>query len=229
MQTALPQEGQSLAESCSECLMLIQQVRLAPSIGDPQQLRARTLDVLKRFERKATDAGIDREEIQNAKFALVAFIDEAVTGVPFADKESWLANPLQSELFGLNHAGEEFFRRLDELRQRRQESHQVLEVYYLCLVLGFKGKYLLDSPEGLRRLVEESKADIIRAKQRRHAQSLSPHGKPQENLGTMVRGGIPVWALAAGAGGIGVLAFLVLSWLIRGGAERVKMLIEMAG
>jgi len=229
MQTTRLPERQSLAESCSETLMLIQQLRLAESIDDPRQLRSRTLDGLKRLERDARDVGLESEDIQNAKFALVAFIDEAITGVSFAEKESWLANPLQSELFGLNYAGEEFFRRLNDLRQRPQANVPVLEVYYLCLVLGFKGKYLLDNPEGLRRLVEDTKADIVRAKEQRLSQSLSPHGKPQENLGEIVTRDLPGWVLAVSAAAVGFLFFLVMTWLISGTAEKVRSLIETAG
>ena len=93
------------------------------------------------------------------------------------------------------------------------------------MVLGFKGKYLLDSPEVLRHLVEDTKADIVRAKER----PLSPHGKPQENLGGVVARNLPAWVLAAGAGGLGFLVFLIMSWLIGGAADRVRALIEQAG
>src|SRR5512133_2449638 len=135
----------SLAELSSECLMLIQQLRLAKNVEDPGRLRAKTMDVLARFEREAKDSGFDAETTRNAEFALAAFLDEAVTALPFAEKDIWIANPIQSEMFGLNYAGEEIFRRLEELRRRPNEHLQVLEVYYLCLVLGFKGKYQMDN------------------------------------------------------------------------------------
>jgi type VI secretion system protein ImpK len=209
--------------------MLIQQLRLAKNVEDPQMLRSKTLEVLARLERDARDNGFDTETCKNAKFALVAFLDEAVTGLSFADKEMWITNPLQSELFGVNSAGEEFFRRLDDLRRRPQEHIQVLEVYYLCLVLGFKGKYHLDNPEGLRQLVEDTKADIVRTKERRFHFPLSPHGAPEEKFGEIVTRSLPGWLVAAAAGGIGVIFFLVLSWLISGSADTIKTLIETAG
>jgi type VI secretion system protein ImpK len=209
--------------------MLIQQLRLAKNVENPERLRTKTMEVLARLDRDARDAGVDTETCKSAKFALVAFLDEAVTSVSFAEKEVWISNPLQSELFGLNSAGEDFFRRLDELRRRPQENIPVLEVYYLCLVLGFKGKYLLDNPEGLRHLVEETKSDIIRAKERRFQIPLSPHGMPEEKFGEIVTKNLPGWLVAAAAGGIGVVCFLVLSWLISGAADTVKMLIETAG
>lgn len=222
-------EPRSLAELASECLMLIQQLRVARNVEDPGRLRSKTLEVLARFERQAKDAGFDTETCKRAEFALVAFLDEAVTGLSFQDKEGWTVNPLQSELFGLNYAGEEFFRRLEELRKRPHENIQVLEVYYLCLVLGFKGKYHLDNPEGLRQLVEETKVDILRAKERRFQLPLSPHGAPEEKLGEIVTRHLPGWLVAAAAGGIAVLFFLVLSWLMSGAADTVKSLIETVG
>ncbi len=229
MSTSRNAELHSLAEFASECLMLIQQLRLAKNIEDPRRLRSKTLEVLTHFERQARDAGFDAEICRNAEFALVAFLDEAVTGLSFQEKEVWMANPLQSELFGLNSAGEEFFRKLDDLRRRPQEHIQILEVYYLCLVLGFKGKYHLDNPEGLRQLVVETKADILRTKERRLQVPLSPHGAPEEKFAEIVTRNLPGWLVAAAAGGVGILFFLVLSWLISGAADTVKTLIETAG
>ncbi len=220
---------QTLSSAAEECLMLVQQIRLAADIGDPAQLRARTLDALKRFEGTARASGYDNEVVQSAKFALVAFFDEAVTGTQFAGKETWAASPLQAELFGLNYAGEEFFRRLNDLRQRPQANIPLLEVYYLCMVLGFKGKFLLDSPEVLRHLVEDTKTDIVRAKDQRFVQPLSPHGRPEENFGGVVKRDLPPWVLAVGAASLAFVVFLVLSWLIGGAADQVRTLIEMAG
>jgi type VI secretion system protein ImpK len=229
MATSRSVEHHSLADIAGECLMLIQQLRLAKNVEDPHRLRPKTMEVLTRFEREAKNSGFDNETSKNAEFALVAFLDEAVTGLPFADKETWLVNPLQSELFGLNYAGEDFFRRLEELRRRPQEYIQVLEVYYLCLVLGFKGKYHMDNPEGLRQLVEDTKADILRTKDRRYQIPLAPHGAPEEKLGEIVTRNLPGWMVAAAAGGVAVMFFLVLSWLISSAADTVKAVIESAG
>lgn len=221
-------ERQGLAENCSESLMLIQQLRLAGSIDDSTRLRSKILDVLSRMERGARDSGVEHEDIQQAKFALVAFLDEAITGLTFSEKESWIANPLQLELFQLNSAGEEFYRRLGELRQRPQQNTQVLEVYYLCMVLGFKGKYLYDNPEGLRRLVEDTKADIHRGKGGSPSQALSPHGHPDEKLAEVVTRDIPGWVIAVSVMAIGLFLFLILTFIINGSADKVKTFMEAA-
>ncbi len=223
-------EKQTLPELGSECLMLILQLRLAKNIDDPARLRDRTKEVLDRLERRAKDIGMELEDIMNVKFVLVAFIDEAIIGVNFSQKDSWLANPLQMEIFGRNDAGVEVFRRLNELRQRPQVHAQVLEVYCLCLMLGYKGKYAYQETEALRGLVEDTKADLSRVRDGgRLAPVLSPHGKPEDRLTDVVYRDIPAWVIGAAAAALGVLFFLVMSWLVTGSADAVINIIASVG
>jgi type VI secretion system protein ImpK len=55
----------------------------------------------------------------------------------------WARKPLQDELFGEHRAGENYFTYVDKLMQRDDAPvlADILEVYQLCLLLGFKGKY----------------------------------------------------------------------------------------
>lgn len=210
--------------------MLILQLRSAKSIDDPARLRERTKDVLDRLERQAKDSGFELDDIKNTKFALVAFIDEAITGVNFSQKDAWMANPLQMEIFGRYDAGEEFFRRLNELRQRPQVHAPVLEVYCLCLLLGYKGKYAYQDTEALRGLVEDTKGDLGRVSEGgRFSQVLSPHGKPEDRITDVVYRDVPAWVIGAAAAAIGVLFFLVMSWLITGSADTVINVIASVG
>lgn len=223
-------EKVTLSDVSSDCLMLILQLRSAKSIDDPTRLRERIKEVLDRMERRAKEVGISQEDVTNAKFALVAFIDEAITGVNFSQKDAWLANPLQMELFARYDAGEEFFRRLNELRQRAQAHAQVLEIYCLCLMLGYKGKYAFQGTEALRGLVEDTKAELHRVRESgRSGLVLSPHGNPQDKLTDVVYRDIPTWVIGAAAAAVGVLFFLVMSWLITGNANDVITIISSAG
>ena len=84
------------------------------------------------------------EQIEAIKFALVAFIDETALSPAndFPLRREWEQLPLQLEYFKGRLAGNKFFERLDTLlAQPETEGADVVEVYYLCLLLGFKGKY----------------------------------------------------------------------------------------
>lgn len=214
-----PEENLDLPGLCSEFLMLIMQIRVTRQLDDPATLRARVKDLLSRLDSKARSAGIEFEQLELAKFALVVFLDEAITGIDFADKDSWLASPLQMELYNRYDAGEEFFKRLQQVRQRPQANLQALEIYYLCLVAGFKGKYHHSDPETLRGLIEDIRAEIFRFRETRIPQTLSPHGKPEESVLEVVSKDIPAWVIGVVAVAIGVLFFIVMSFLIEGAAD----------
>jgi type VI secretion system protein ImpK len=71
--------------------------------------------------------------------------------------------PLQEEMFGHHVAGETFFENLEKLLSR-QDTHDVadvLEVYALCLLMGYKGRYGMSGPDATRPIID-STLDKIR-------------------------------------------------------------------
>jgi type VI secretion system protein ImpK len=58
-------------------------------------------------------------------------------------RPEWERRTLQEELFGQTDAGVVFFEKLDHFRTRRDSPQlaDILEVYLLCLLLGFEGRY----------------------------------------------------------------------------------------
>ncbi|WP_298271412.1 type IVB secretion system protein IcmH/DotU [Geobacter sp.] len=106
-----------------------------PAYGDIR----REIDLLlAAAESNALRGSIPREEFELARFAVCAWIDEAVLSSPWSEKEHWLREQLQRVHHDTTEGGEEFFRRLEGLGLHQRE---VREVYYLCLALGFTGRY----------------------------------------------------------------------------------------
>lgn len=113
---------------------------------------------------KAKENGL---EIADAKYALVAFIDELALHQEWQDRLLWMVKPLQVELFGEHLAGEGFFKRLEQLRQHPQRNIDTLEIYYICLELGFAGIYQLHGLEHLQaiRVNLADQIQLLRGKQ----------------------------------------------------------------
>ncbi len=84
------------------------------------------------------------------KYALVAFVDEFFLNRDTESSDIWRQHPLQVEYFNELLAGERFFIKLDELYQAQKKD--VLEIYYYCLLLGFKGKYALIGEKELKQI-----------------------------------------------------------------------------
>lgn len=87
---------------------------------------------------QARAIGLPQSEVQDALFAVVTWLDEAVLTSGWIHAERWKRAQLQKAHFSTTRGGVEFFTRLDAL-----PAHQkaVREVYYFCLMLGFKGQY----------------------------------------------------------------------------------------
>jgi type VI secretion system protein ImpK len=87
--------------------------------------------------------GYNADDIKMATLALVGFLDESVLNLRNPMFADWPRKPLQEELFGIHMAGEIFFRNLETLMGRSDSADlaDVLEVHYLCLLLGFGGRY----------------------------------------------------------------------------------------
>lgn len=82
--------------------------------------------------------GLSLEDFGLARFAICAWIDEAILSSAWNEKSLWLREQLQRLHYNTTEAGEEFFAKMNALGLRQRE---VREVYYLCLALGFTGKF----------------------------------------------------------------------------------------
>src|SRR5262249_46555623 len=89
-------------------------------------------------------------------------------------REDWIGSPLLLQYFGEAFAGVKFFERLDGVLERPEQEADVIEIYYLCLLLGYKGKYhtfLEDQLPGVVKNVEEK----LRLAGRLNKNILAPH------------------------------------------------------
>ncbi len=115
--------------------------------ANSQDFRTSIRAALKAAMEQAKSMGYSSETNQLAFFAVVAFLDESVLKMQNPAFADWAQRPLQEEMFGHNRAGEVFFDHLHTLlvRQDSAETADSLEVFCLCMLLGFKGKYALSA------------------------------------------------------------------------------------
>ena len=214
-----------LAELCSQLIMLLLHLRASEEFGDETVLRQKINDLFHTWEHKCKRAGIEFDDIQMTKFALVAFMDETIITSNWSKRDVWIANPLQLELYNRFDAGEDFFKRLDELRQRSKVHTNVLEVYYLCMALGFEGMFQLRDREKLRWIIEDTYNEL-RQISGRSSEQLSPHGFPSDEIVETVKNEIPLWIIGVVATGFFIFIYLILTFFINSKADSAKNVIE---
>jgi type VI secretion system protein ImpK len=113
------------------------------SLTNVDTFRRRMKLALQEVEQKASAAGYGPGDIRDAAFAVVAFLDEAILSSKDPKAEEWRKRPLNVDLFGQAIAGDVFFDKLAEIERRNESPHQadLLEVFLLCLLLGFEGRF----------------------------------------------------------------------------------------
>lgn len=220
-----PPPAGRLSTFYGEALALALQLQAAAEFGDSDVLRERTTRLLKRAEREAHEAGVERDATRQATFAVVALLDETVRASGWSGRERWSAAPLQLEMFDRNDAGEEFFVRLDALREAPAEHADLLELYYLCLSLGFKGRYEFLPPAEHRELVRGVYRDLRRVPGMGEG-PLAPHAEPAGRVAATVRRRVPPWAVLAVCGALAVIAYTSLAVYSRATAASAVTAIE---
>ncbi|WP_412062103.1 type IVB secretion system protein IcmH/DotU [Rubrivirga sp. IMCC45206] len=198
----------SLAGAFTPVFSLVLQLRASDHLGDPTDLRTRIESMLREAAAAAREAGAADGDVEEATEAMVAFLDEAVLGSAWPGRDAWASEPLQLTHYDRNDLGERFFDRLKRVLDEGAVRRDVLEVYYLCLALGFKGRYAIHGREVLRRLVTDLHE---RLSNRTAPGALAPRGHSREVPAEAEKGGIPTWALWAGAAALVLLLYLGLS------------------
>ncbi len=197
------------------------------AVSDSEAFRAHMRNALKTAESEGARRGYSPEDVRQAQFAIVGFLDESVlnsNNPAFAD---WARRPLQEELFGGHFAGEVVFQNLEGLLAKRESSElaDVLEVYHLCLLLGYEGRYRISGRESLRPIMD-SVGDKIR-RIRGASGALSPHWAPPTTA-IPVGTGDPLartfLVMALSCVGLAVVLFVVFKLLLGFGASDLHAL-----
>ena len=140
---APPRRGQ-LALALQEVLTAIARLRTNRQVAaDADSFRTHVKQLLSGAERDARRLGYAADDVGTALYAVVAFLDESVLNSSQPMFAGWPSRPLQEELFGGHMGGELFFQHLRHhlAREESDDLADLLEVFLLCLLLGFQGRY----------------------------------------------------------------------------------------
>lgn len=167
---------------------------------------------LNTVDNNAKKLGISADDVYAAKYAYCAAVDEIVLRSTFSIRSSWERHPLQLVLFGDQLAGENFFKKLEELRLKGATHVQALEVFYMCLLLGFQGRYMLESPEKLPYLTSRLGEEIANIKGK--SAGFSPFWDRPDQISNRIRSEMPLWVVAAILALVSLLAFIGINKML---------------
>jgi type VI secretion system protein ImpK len=195
------------------------------NVANADAFRDHIKQLIATADRQARSAGYDGGYVKLAVYAYVAFLDESVLNSSQPSFAAWPRRPLQEEIFGDHTAGETFFLHLRDLlgRQDSEELADVLEVFQLCLLLGFRGRYGVGDRGGLEGLTTAVNEKIARI--RGGSGPLSPSWAlpPQETVEATVDSWVPRLAtIAAVSLALAILLFVVFRLLLGAGITELE-------
>lgn len=129
----------TLVAFANPILSAVPQIAAARNHPDPARLRETLQDLIEAFEAGASKAGVGDETLEGAVYALCCLVDDCAASTPWG--KDWTTKGLLHELRGETDGGEEFFELLQATTQKPEDKGNLLEFLYICLALGFQGRY----------------------------------------------------------------------------------------
>jgi len=169
--------AENLAWVFQEIFTVIERMRSnRQPVTDANAFRHQVREAIKMADGEARKRGYDGEEIKLAIFAVIAFLDESILNMRSPVFADWPRQPMQEEYFGHHVAGEIFFQHLQKLLTMNdsQSLADLLEVFQLCMLLGFMGRFSLGSRGDLQPILQATADKIHRI--RRTSLAISPAG-----------------------------------------------------
>ncbi len=186
-------------------LFLLKNGALPP---EREQFSERITAFLAEFDREARKLRAHGDDIEAAKYAWCAALDEIILASGVALRGEWERRPLQLVIFGDQLAGEHFYDRLEALRGKGGARLPALQVFHLCLLLGFRGKYALDASDKLAYLTARLGDEIAHIKGK--SRGFAPQAERPDQVVNKLRSDVPLWVLSALFALIGLGAYLGL-------------------
>jgi len=94
--------------------------------------------LIRKIEEAEAKLGL-REEWKLSKYAICGWIDSRLIEIPWQESGWWKDHCLEKKFFGTRDAHEDFFKKAIEAGSLPNKN--ALEVFYLAVVLGFRGFY----------------------------------------------------------------------------------------
>lgn len=201
----------------ASALLLSEVVRLKTSAAAENfdALNERLNVAIKLFEHRALQEGMDGGQVMAARYVLCTVVDEAVVTTPWGNESAWSQMSLLSIFHNETFGGEKFFQLLEHLSRNPVKHLAMLELMYICLSLGFEGKYRV-LPRGMLELeaIRDSLYRQIRQLRGDIPRELSPHWEGLKDGRRRLVRIVPGWLVAVATVAGLALLYAGFSWVL---------------
>ncbi|MBG6248328.1 MULTISPECIES: type IVB secretion system protein IcmH/DotU [Symbiopectobacterium] len=155
---SLPGQGiNPMIDAMTPLLGMVESVRQLVAYEDVPDLYKRVVSEIQAIEQELHAHGYENGVILSFRYILCTVIDEAVMAREWGAQSIWSAHSLLTRFHNETWGGEKVFVLLDRLQEDPARYRDILEFIYLCLCLGFEGRYrvMVQGREELDRVVQK--------------------------------------------------------------------------
>ncbi|MFA7554826.1 MAG: type IVB secretion system protein IcmH/DotU [Spongiibacteraceae bacterium] len=187
-----------IVTAASNILTVSNRLRTTLEHNDPQGLQRQLINEIKQFEQAAKNQQVPAEQLLPARYLLCALLDEIALNAPWGASSRWSQHSLLSQFHNETSGGEKFFSVLQRMLEAPAQHLDVLELFYLCLSLGFQGKFRLD-PRGRENLehISSSLYQTIKNYRGEFQPDLSPNWSSHVACQRSMMQYIPLWVVSS--------------------------------
>jgi type VI secretion system protein ImpK len=215
-----------LIAAANPLLNMVPQLRATLQYADPSGLKDFIAQNIKSFEIHARAAGVAPEKVIGARNAQSTLLDETAPSTPWGSGV-WPKHSLLVMFHGEAWGGEKFFLLLSKLAENPRANRDLLEFMYVCLSLGFEGRYRV-SENGKAQLesVRERLAQLLDRERGEYERDLSLRWQPTTIKRARVLALLPAWVLGALCGLVMLAGYLTFSFLLNSASDPVFTQIQ---
>jgi type VI secretion system protein ImpK len=224
--TAIAAGINPLIAAANPLLNIVLQLRATLQHPDPSSLRDYIAQNIKIFEGRAKATGIAPEKIIAARYVLCTLLDETAASTPWGSG-IWAKHSLLVMFHSEAWGGEKFFQLLSKLAENPKANRDLLEFMYVCLTLGFEGRYrVIENGKAHLDALRERLAELLSKEQGEYERDLSPHWQAALIKRAKILTLLPVWVLAALCGLIMLTAYLSFSFQLNNTSDPIFTQIQ---
>ena len=185
-----------LIDAASVLLFTVGQLSGTSSHPDPTGLRNQMNQEIMTFENRARSFGVTPELIFTARYIICTLLDEVVLSTPWGNRSGWGMQSLLSKFHNETSGGEKFFQILERSLQDPTRNIELLELMYICMSLGFRGKYRIQD-RGRSRLddIQDQTYHAITSQRGEFERELSPHWRGVSDYRNPLAKYVPLWVV----------------------------------
>lgn len=204
-----------LIDAAAPLMGMVFRVRKLAVLEDVQTLYNNTVDDIMAIEAELTESNFDRAIILAYRYVLCSFIDEAVMSTPWGSNSVWVEHSLLTRFHNETRGGEKVFSILQRLETEPANYRELLEFIYLCLCLGFEGRYkvVMNGSQELEKIVNRL-YEILKHLRDEEPELLCNATGHVVNTKFQIDRQMPIWTIFAGFTVMLTMIFIFYSILL---------------